>query len=425
MRVRPVTVLAIGELDGRRARLFFFATFAQETKETDVAHQEDSSVVASVMELLMQAGFDGFAEGFRLLLNEAMKLQRSAVLAAQPYERTDQRRGYANGFKPKTVATRMGATTLAVPQVRGDIEFYPSALEKGVRSERAIKLAVAEMYVQGVSTRRVTEVMQELCGLEVSSSQVSRAAGLLDEELAAWRNQPLGEVPYLVLDARYEKVRHAGTVISCAVLIAVGVNPAGKRQVLGVSVSLTEAETHWRNFLEGLLKRGLCGVRYVVSDDHAGLRAALAARLAGVPWQRCQFHLQQNVIQHVSKLEMRKEVAGGVRDVFNAPDRHEADRRLARLVEKYRPEHAELADWLEENVPESLTVFVLPTSHRLRMRTSNMLENLNEQVRRRTRVAVLFPNDASLLRLVAAVLMEIDEEWETGKVYLNMRVTNS
>lgn len=319
----------------------------------------------------------------------------------------------------------MGPMPLAVPQVRGDVAFYPSALEKGVRSERAIKLAVAEMYVQGVSTRRVTEVMQDLCGLEVSSSQVSRAAQLLDEELAGWRERPLGEVPYLVLDARYEKVRHAGTVVSCAVLIAIGINSDGKRQVLGVSVSRSEAETHWRNFLEGLLKRGLCGVRYIVSDDHPGLRAALAARLPGVPWQRCQFHLQQNVIQHVPKVAMRKEVTAGVRDVFNAPDRPEADRRLARLVERYRPEHADLADWLEENVPESLTVFCLPDGHRLRMRTSNMLENLNEQVRRRTRVAVLFPNDASLLRLVSAVLMEIDEEWETGKVYLNMSVTNS
>jgi transposase-like protein len=208
------------------------------------------------MELLMQAGFDGFAEGFRILLNEAMKLQRTEALAAQPYERTDQRKGYANGFKPKTVATRMGPTALQVPQVRGDIEFYPSALEKGVRSERAIKLAVAEMYVQGVSTRRVTEVMQELCGLEVSSSQVSRAASLLDEELSSWRNRPLGEVPYLVLDARYEKVRHAGTVISCAVLVAVGITTAGKRQVLGVSVSLSEAETHWRNFPGGLAQAG-------------------------------------------------------------------------------------------------------------------------------------------------------------------------
>jgi transposase-like protein len=303
------------------------------------------------------------------------------------------------------------------------VEFYPTALERGVRSERALKLAVAEMYVQGVSTRKVTEVMKTLCGLEVSSTDVSRAATLLDDELAQWRTRPLGEMPYLVLDARYEKVRHAGAVVSCAVLLAVGINPKGKREILGLSVSLSEAETHWRDFLAGLQDRGLHGVRYVTSDDHAGLKAALQARLPGVPWQRCQFHLQQNAMQHVPKIAMRKEVAADLRDVFDAPDRPEADRRLARIVAKYGESMPKLADWIETNVPEALTVFILPPAHRKRMRTTNMLENLNKQIKRRTRVATLFPNEASLLRLVAAVLMEITQDWETGKVYLDMTVT--
>jgi len=230
-------------------------------------------------------------------------------------------------------------------------------------------------------------------------------------------------MPYLVLDARYEKVRHAGAVVSCAVLLAVGVNPKGKREILGLSVSLSEAETHWRDFLASLQDRGLHGVRYVVSDDHAGLKAALQARLPGVPWQRCQFHLQQNAMQHVPKIAMRKEVAADLRDVFDAPDRPEADRRLARIVAKYGESMPKLADWIETNVPEALTVFILPPAHRKRMRTTNMLENLNKQIKRRTRVATLFPNEASLLRLVAAVLMEITEDWETGKVYLDMTVT--
>jgi len=310
-----------------------------------------------------------------------------------------------------------------VPQVRGDVEFYPTALERGVRSERALKLAVAEMYVQGVSTRKVTEVMKALCGLEISSTDVSRAATLLDDELTQWRTRPLGEMPYLVLDARYEKVRHAGAVVSCAVLLAVGVNPKGKREILGLSVSLSEAETHWRDFLAGLQDRGLHGVRYVVSDDHAGLKAALQARIPGVPWQRCQFHLQQNAMQYVPKVAMRKEVAANLRDVFDAPDRPEADRRLARTVEKYLKSAPKLAEWIETNVPEGLTALILPPAHRQRMRTTNMLENLNKQIKRRTRVATLFPNEASLLRLVAAVLVEITEDWETGKVYLDMTVT--
>jgi transposase-like protein len=388
-----------------------------------MAHHVDSTVFETVMQLLSDAGFDGFAQAFQILVNEAMKAERADVLQARPYERTGARRGYANGFKPKTVATRLGKIPLLVPQVRGGVEFYPTALERGVRSERALKLAVAEMYVQGVSTRKVTEVMETLCGLEISSTDVSRAATLLDDELTQWRTRPLGEMPYLVLDARYEKVRHAGAVVSCAVLLAVGVNPKGKREILGLSVSLSEAETHWRDFLASLQDRGLHGVRYVVSDDHAGLKAALQARLPGVPWQRCQFHLQQNAMQYVPKVALRKEVAADLRDVFDAPDRPEADRRLARLVTKYRKTAPKLAEWIETNVPEGLTVLILPPGHRKRMRTTNMLENLNKQIKRRTRVATLFPNEASLLRLVAAILVEITEDWETGKVYLDMTVT--
>jgi transposase-like protein len=388
-----------------------------------MAHHPDSTVFETVMQLLTDAGFEGFAQAFQILVNEAMKAERADALQAQPYQRTDARRGYANGFKPRTVATRLGKIPLLVPQVRGDVEFYPSALERGVRSERALKLAVAEMYVQGVSTRKVTEVMKALCGLEVSSTDVSRAATLLDDELHQWRTRPLGEIPYLVLDARYEKVRHAGAVISCAVLLAVGVNPKGKREILGLSVSLSEAETHWRDFLASLQDRGLHGVRYVTSDDHAGLKTALQARMPGVPWQRCQFHLQQNAMQYVPKVAMRKEVAANLRDVFDAPDRPEADRRLARTVEKYLKSAPKLAEWIETNVPEGLTVLILPPGHRKRMRTTNMLENLNKQIKRRTRVATLFPNEASLLRLVAAVVVEITEDWETGKVYLDMTVT--
>jgi transposase-like protein len=388
-----------------------------------MAHQQDSTVFETVMQLLTDAGFDGFAQAFQILVNEAMKAERADALQARPYERTDARRGYANGFKPKTVATRLGKIPLLVPQVRGDVQFYPTALERGVRSERALKLAVAEMYVRGVSTRKVTEVMETLCGLEVSSTDVSRAATLLDDELTQWRTRPLSEMPYLVLDARYEKVRHAGAVVSCAVLLAVGVNPKGKREILGLSVSLSEAETHWRDFLASLQDRGLHGVRHVTSDDHAGLKAALRARLPGVPWQRCQFHLQQNAMQYVPKVAMRKEVAADLRDVFDASDRPEADRRLARIVAKYRKTAPKLAEWIETNVPEGLTVLILPPGHRKRMRTTNMLENLNKQIKRRTRVATLFPNEASLLRLVAAILVEITEDWETGKVYLDMTLT--
>jgi transposase-like protein len=380
----------------------------------------EPSVIETVVELLCENGLSQMAEVVRILLNEAMRVERSQALEAEPYQRSERRRGYANGFKPKTVATRLGALELQVPQTRG-VEFYPSALEKGVRSERALKLAVAEMYVQGVSTRKVTEVMKELCGLEVSSTQVSRATQLLDKELTAWRQRPLGEIPYLVLDARYEKVRHGGSVISCAVLIAVGLDRNGCRTILGVSVSLSEAEVHWREFLSNLQERGLHGVELIVSDDHAGLKAAREARFSGVPWQRCQFHLQQNAAQFVPRLALRTEVAADIRAVFDAPDRTEADRRLKLAVQKYQKTAPKLASWLEQNIPEGLTVFNLPTSHRRRLRTSNLLERLNKEIKRRTRVATLFPNEASLLRLVSAVLMEVSEEWETdSRIYLRM-----
>lgn len=384
-----------------------------------MTHQEQSNALDSIVELLAEHGFEGMAQAIEILFNEAMKLQRAAALGALPYQRTADRRGHANGFKPKTVQSRLGTLELQVPQTRG-VEFYPSVLERGVRSERALKLAVAEMYVQGVSTRKVAAITQELCGLDVSSTQVSRAAALLDEELAAWRNRPLGEIPYLILDARYEKIRHAGSVVSSAVLTAIGITPDGKRSVLGVSVSLSEAEVHWREFLASLQDRGLHGVRYLVSDDHAGLGAARQARFPGVPWQRCQFHLMQNAMHYVPKVSMRAEVARDLRGVLDAGDRTEAQRQLGLVIHKYADTAPKLAAWLEANVPEALTVLELPAAHRRKLRTTNMLERINKEIKRRTRVATLFPNEQSALRLVTAVLVEISEEWETNKNYLNM-----
>jgi transposase-like protein len=382
--------------------------------------QADSEVPGGfqeILELLIDHGFEGMAQAMQTLLNEAMKIERSQVLGAQPYQRTSQRRGYANGFKPKTVNTRLGALELAVPQTRG-IDFYPSSLERGTRSERALKLAVAEMYLQGVSTRKVTAIMEELCGQEVTSMQVSRAVTALDDELAKWRERPLGEIRYLQLDARYEKVRTGGAVVSSSLLIATGIDPDGHRTILGVSVSLSEAEVHWREFLASLQSRGMHGVRMITSDDHAGLRAALQARFTGVKWQRCQFHLAKNMLEYVPPNVPQPEVSADLRAVFNAPNRAEADRLLGLMVQKYAPAAPKLAAWLEANVPEGLTVFDFPAEHRRRLRTNNCLERLNREIKRRTRVASIFPNEASLLRLATAVLMETDDEWQTEKRYL-------
>lgn len=382
-----------------------------------MTHQRHLTHTQPIVELLAEQGFDGLAEALELLLNECMKIERQEFLGVGPYQRSETRQGRANGFKPKRLKTRVGELNLAVPQVR-DAKFYPSALEKGCRSEKALRLALAEMYVQGVSTAKVTKITEEMCGCEISSSEVSRVAAQLDEELEKWRNRPLGEIKYLIVDARYEKIREGGSVVDCAVLVAIGVDPEGHRSVLGVSVSLSEAEVHWREFFKSLLARGLHGVQLISSDAHAGMAEARKACFAGVPWQRCQFHLQQNALAHAPNEAIKSEVTDDLKGVFDAADQQAASASLERVVRKYEKSAPKLAAWIEENVPEGLTVFRLPSSHRRRLRTSNMLERLNQELKRRTRVATLFPNEASLLRLVTAVLMEQSEEWETGKRYV-------
>lgn len=272
--------------------------------------------------------------------------------------------------------------------------------------------------MQGVSTRKVARIVEELCGTSVSSSHVSRAAAQLDGALGAWRARPLGCCPYVYLDARYESVRQNGIVEKAAVLIAVGVDRGGKRQILGVSVALSEHEVHWRDFLKSLLARGLSGVRLVISDAHVGLKAARQAVFGGVPWQRCQFHLQQNAQAYVTRTDKKAEVASDLRGVFNAGELGEAQRLLKQAVEKWHPSMPKLAAWMEANVSEGLSVFAFAPSHRRLLRTTNGVERINKEVRRRTRVASLFPNEASCLRLVSAVLMEISDEWQTGKAYL-------
>ena len=387
-----------------------------------MAQRVESHPLDGAYAALLENGLDGAGEALRILVNEASKIERAHFLNAQSHERTSERTDYANGYKPKTVMTRVGKVTFDVPQVRGG-GFYPSALEKGSRTEQALNLALAEMYVQGVSTRKVITVLQSLLGpdVSISSSQVSRAAENLDIGLAAWRERPLGETPYLFLDARYERVREGGHLIDCAVLVAVGVTADGVRRVLGVSVALSEAEVHWRAVLDSLIRRGLMGIKLIVSDDHAGLKAARRAALPSVPWQRCQFHLQQNAQAYVTRIEQRKPVAQRIRSIFNAPDKAEAERLLKQSVEIWAKEAPKLALWAEENLPMGFAVFDFPEGHRTRLRTTNGLERINRELKRRTRVASIFPNAASCLRLVSALLAECDEEWMSGKMYINLK----
>jgi putative transposase len=382
-----------------------------------MTYRNDFTVPAELMEQVQEQGLEILPELIRIVVNAAMQAERSEYLQAEPYQHTPERTGYANGFKPKTVRTRVGEVTFAVPQVR-EGGFYPQALEKGLRSERALTLALAEMYVQGVSTRKVKAITAQLCGLNINSSAVSQAASQLDTELAKWRERPLGEYPFLFLDAYYEQVREDGQVRDLAVLVAVGINPAGKREILGVSVSLSEHEVHWRTFLESLKQRGLGGVQLVTSDDHLGLRAARLAVFGGLPWQRCQFHLQQNAQAYVPRKDMLTEVASDIRTIFDAPDRVTAEAYLTKAVEKYSKTASRLAEWLANNIPEGRTVFAFPASFQRLLRTTNGVERLHREVRRRARVVSIFPNPASCLRLISAILAEISEEWLTGRTYM-------
>ncbi len=381
-----------------------------------MTHQNNYTFSKDFIDELIGNGLDGIPEMFRIIMNNAMKAEREQYLQASNYERTGDRLGYANGYKPKTIKTRMGEVTLDIPQVR-EGGFYPSGLEKGMRSERALLITLAEMYIQGVSTRKVSAIIEKMCGFEISAMQVSRATKQLDEILQQWRERPLGEIRYLLLDARYEKVRENGQIRDAAVLIATGISPAGERQVLGVSVSLSEHQVHWRDFLQSLKDRGVRGVKLITSDAHEGLGAARRGIFGSTPWQRCHFHLQQNAGAYVPRQSMRAEVAADIRNIFNAPDRATAEKYLQMTIQKYAKSAPRLSAWLEANLAEGFTVFDFPIKHRRFIRTTNSLERVNREIRRRTRVVGIFPNEASCLRLISAILMETSEKWQIGKRY--------
>ena len=382
----------------------------------------DDTTIYAIMEHLIANGATGMARVFGQLFEMAMRIEREQHLKAAHYERTTERLGYANGYKPKRIDTPAGTVTIQVPKTagHGDNPFYPQSLERGQRSSRAVMLAVAEMYIKGVSTRQAESVMREFGIESLSSTQVSRAAKLLDEELAAWRNRPLEQMKYLILDARYEKARLDGVVRDVAVLSAIGVGLDERRHVLGLSVALSEAEVHWRAFLENLQARGLRGTIFTVSDDHAGLKAARRAVLGAAIWQRCQFHLAQNAVHNSPNNDIRKRIGKQLRSVWNASSLAAAEAELATLVASYRDKHQNFADWLENNVPEGLAVFTLPEDHQKRMRTSNGIERaIQQELKRRTSKVRVFPNLQSLERLSTAVLVEIDEKWETEtKAYI-------
>lgn len=377
--------------------------------------ETNDTEILEMMQTLMNEGLEGFPAVMAKMYNLAMQFERELHLGAGKYERTDARRGYANGYKPKTLNTHAGKLALQIPQVRdSETPFYPRSLERGTRCERALKLAVAEMYIKGVSTRKVQAVFDRLCDVNITAEQVSRAMREMDEELDKWRNRPIGSVKVLFADATYHKARVNGVVVSVATFIVAGILEDGHRAILAVDSDLSENEVHWRRVFSNLIKRGMHGVKLLVSDSHDGLCAAREAMLNGVPWQRCQMHLQQNAQAYVTKAAFKAEVVEDIRSIFRAGSLVEAKRMLDEAVAKYSKCQAKLAAWMEDNIPEGFTVFAFPASVRQFLRTNNMMENLNKQIKSRTRLVPAFPNIDSLMRLVSAICVEISDDWETG-----------
>lgn len=384
-----------------------------------ISNKSNSDLITEVLESFMNNGINGLKESLERLFNQLMLAEREQFVNAAPYERTSERKSYCNGFKNKKLLTKNGELELFVPQVR-EGDFYPSCLEKGERTEQALKLVFAEAYIQGVGTRKMKQIAEELCGKGISSTQVSRFSKLLDEEIAKFKNRPLGYVEYLYLDAQYEKIRHDGSVRSLAILKAVGINSEGRREILGISCSLSEAEIHWRDFIESLQKRGLTGIKLAISDDHSGLRAALKATLPSIPWQRCLFHLAQNAGSYAPNLQMRGEICQAVKEIYQASDRVEAEARMNKTIEQYRVKASRFCNWLEESFIEGLTFYNYPKGHWKKIRTVNVLERINQEQKKRTRVARLFPNIESCERLVIRIAMDIHEDWMSGKKYLTL-----
>ncbi len=355
------------------------------------------------------------------VLQELLEAEMTEHIGAAPYERSEARRGHRNGHKPRTLRTRVGTLNLLVPQDR-EGTFSTRLFARYQRNEKALVLALMEMYVEGVSTRKVKDITEALCGTSFSKSLVSSLAGSLDAELSAWRSRPLRAkaYPYLFVDARYEKARVDRRVVSQGVLVVSGVKEDGFREILAVEVADTESEATYQELFRSLKGRGLSGVELVVSDGHEGLKAAIGRHFQGASHQRCQVHYARNLLGMVGTAG-RKDLAEGLRGVFAAASRESALFLAEELADRWRPSHPKVAEHLEEHVEECLSCLAFPESHRRRIRTTNGLERLNQEIKRRTRVVRIFPNGEACLRLVTALAVEQSEEWETGRRYLDMR----
>jgi transposase-like protein len=379
-----------------------------ESKASRIDLKELLSADSAALRTLMQVA-----------LQVVVEAEMTDAVGAAKGERTASRLGYRSGYYSRALITRVGKLELRVPQDR-DGRFSTELFERYQRSEKALVAALAEMYVQGVSTRKVKAITEELCGHAFSASAISAINKTLDESLRRFAERRLDEpYPYLIVDARYERVREAGVIRSQAVLIAIGINWEGRRQVLAVELANRESRSSWRDFLVKLRDRGLHGVEFVVSDDHAGLKAAIREIVAEAAWQRCYVHFLRNALDHVPR-KVDDDCLRELRWLYDRRDIAEARRDLAAWLAKWQVKYAKLCAWVEDNIEETLTFYKLPQQHHKHMKSTNMLERLNEEIKRRTHVVRIFPNAESCLRLIRALAVETHENWLEAHRYLNM-----
>jgi transposase-like protein len=354
------------------------------------------------------------------VLNQVLEAEVTEALGAKPYERTEERRGYRNGYKPRSMTTRVGRLTLSVPQVR-DGKFSPELFSRFQRSEQALILALMEMVMSGVSTRKVAKITEELCGTEFSKSTVSELCKRLDPMVKEWNERPLAEVyPFVMVDAMVLRVRKGGQVRPQSALIAIGVNMRGYREVLGFWIGDSETYASWSDFFSWLKRRGLRGVDVVVSDQHSGLVKAVETHFQGAMWQRCQTHFTRNILDACPK-QLQEELLSQLRVIWTAPDVMTAREILRRVIDNFGSRAPRAMTILEEGFDDAVAVLNLPERYRKRLRTTNGVERLIEEVRRRERVIRIFPNVESAVRLLGALLMEKDEAWSTDRPYFDMR----
>jgi putative transposase len=384
-----------------------------------MATRNATTLPSDVQDVLLDAP-EMLREIVRIALQEVLEAEMTAHVGARRHERTVARTGQRNGYKPRTLTTRVGTLTLMVPQDR-DGAFSTKLFARYQRVEKALVLALMEMYVVGVSTRKVARVTEELCGTSFSKSTVSALAGRLDAELQAWATRSLAEHawPYLFVDARYEKVRRAGRVVSAGVLIVYGVRDDGFREIVAACCADTESEATYQALFGGLKARGLSGVVLVTSDAHSGLKAAIERSFQGVSWQRCQVHFGRDLLKTVA-FKYRRKLAADLKGIWALTSLAMALHAAAGVADTWRDTHPRIAKALDEHVEECLTVLHFPASHRLFLRTNNALERFNQEIKRRTRVVRIFPNEASCLRLVSALCVETSEEWMTNRRFLDM-----